>query len=118
MLCDYRVITVPIAALIIPTDYADCHAYDMSQVRLPGTIDNQRLGHASSIRETCAPPFLQPTRRCKGDADGEPIQQPTIFDHACECEPVTDYQQGYDTESCGCQAPAAQLPAHRRRAAR
>ena len=61
--------------------------------------------------ETCGPPFLRPVRQCV-DAPREVGAAAAmrglgnglgLFDRQCECDTVTDFQEGYDKESCGCQ---------------
>ena len=92
-----------------------------NSIRFPGSIDNQRLSYTAKVEEHCSPPFLKPTRTCAAvssysetslnptmQTPGQMVEQTlsrihNFMDEACECEPVADYLEGYDRESCGCQ---------------
>ena len=82
-----------------------------NSIRFPGSIDNQRLSFEMATLETCGPPFLRPVRQCLEPDDGEeaagmrPVERvrQRLFDTQCECDTVTDFHEGYDKESCGCQ---------------
>ncbi|KAL1503015.1 hypothetical protein AB1Y20_011084 [Prymnesium parvum] len=84
-----------------------------NSIRFPGSIDNQRLSFQLETQETCAPPFLRPVRHCLDEVEGGTLRsQFGLFDKQCECATVTDYREGYDKESCGCQGgrvPSARL---------
>ncbi|KAL3930002.1 MAG: hypothetical protein SGPRY_001716 [Prymnesium sp.] len=71
-------------------------------IRFPGSIDNQRLSFELHTLETCGPPFLRPVRQCKEESSDR-TSLLGLFDQQCECSTVTDYREGYDKESCGCQ---------------
>ena len=94
-----------------------------SSVRFPGAIDNQRLTYEANISAACGPPFLRPQPMCVEDVaawreqqeQSDHTRQPPIsaqrsnayFDKQCECDTVSDYLEGYDRESCGCQGGRA-----------